>query len=93
MIYINDMPSYVNSSKIRLFADDAYLYRTIASIEDPIQLQDDLTSLQEWERLWDMEFHPKKCKQLTITNKTKPLDTTYTIHNENLEKVMPNIWE
>ena len=31
-----------------------------------------------------MEFHPKKCKVLTITNKKK---TFYLIHNEKLESV------
>jgi len=80
LIYINDMPAYVQSN-IRLFADDAYLYRTIANINDPLSLQDDLTSLQEWERLWDMEFHPQKCKHLPITS-------TYSIHNEELENVL-----
>ena len=34
-----------------------------------------------------MEFHPKKCKLLTITNKKKPVPTTYTIHDEKLQKV------
>ena len=34
-----------------------------------------------------MEFHPQKCKHLTITNKTKPIESTYSIHNEDLEKV------
>ena len=86
LIYINDMPPYVKS-KIRLFADDAYLYRVIDAIEDSTILQEDLNQLQEWERLWDMEFHPGKGKSLTITNKTKPIWSTYHIHNENLENV------
>ena len=34
-----------------------------------------------------MEFHPHKCKVLTITNKTKPLKISYNIHNVTLEKV------
>ncbi|XP_066924372.1 uncharacterized protein B0403.1-like [Clytia hemisphaerica] len=54
---------------------------------DPLILQEDLTALQEWETLSDMEFHPQKCKHLTITNKTKPIESVYSIHSENLEKV------
>ena len=34
-----------------------------------------------------MQFYPQKCKVLTITNKIKPIETSYTIHHENLEKV------
>ena len=86
LIYINNMPPYVRS-KIRLFADDAYLYRIIDSPNDVETLQDDLNQLQSWEKHWDMEFHPGKCKSLTITNKTKPLRSTYSIHNEQLENV------
>ena len=80
------MPPCVKS-KIRLFADDTYIYRVIDTIEDSATLQDDLNQLQEWERFWDMEFHPGKCKSLTITNKTKPIRSTYHIHNQNLENV------
>lgn len=86
LIYINDLPSYVNST-IRLFADDAYLYNIIDSVNDSLLLQSDLDNLQLWEKYWDMEFHPQKCKTLTITNKTKPITTTYSIHNEQLESV------
>ena len=34
-----------------------------------------------------MEFHPHKCQVLTITNKTKPLKTSYNFHNVTLEKI------
>ena len=47
--------------------------------------QEDLNSLQVWEKNNSMEFHPHKCKVLTITNKTKPLKTSYNIHNVTLE--------
>lgn len=86
LIYINDLPLCVDS-KIRLFADDAYLYRTISSPEDTVTLQNDLNNLQTWEELWSMEFHPGKCKLLRITNKTKPIYANYTIHNVILECV------
>ena len=80
------MPSVV-LSLLRLFADDAYLYRLINSLNDAKILQDDLNQLQSWENDFNMEFHPKKCKVLTITNKTKPIKTSYKIHNETLENV------
>ena len=72
LVYINDLPSCVKS-KIRLFADDAYLYRVIDSPIDSEILQSDLDELQKWEKQWSMEFHPDKCD--------------YTIHNQPLELV------
>ena len=86
LVYINDMPSVV-LSLLRLFADDAYLYRVIKSNHDAFILQQDLDRLQAWEKDFNMEFHPKKCKVLSVTNKTKPLKTSYKIHNETLESV------
>ena len=86
LVYINDLPSCVQS-KIRLFADDAYLYRVIGSPIDSEILQSDLDELQKWEKQWSMEFHPDKCKVLRVTNKTKPSKGDYTIHNHPLELV------
>ena len=86
LIYINDLPSCVQS-QVRLFADDAYLYRTIVTQNDTVILQNDLNELQNWEKRWSMEFHPHKCKLLRITNKTKPILNTYTIHGQKLESV------
>jgi len=42
--YMNDIPSTVKS-KIRLYADDILLYRTIHTDEDRLALQEDLNAL------------------------------------------------
>ena len=86
LVYINDLPQCVKS-KIRLFADDAYMYCTINTVKDTADLQNDLYELQAWEKKWSMEFHPDKCKVLCITNKTKPCIGNYTIHDKSLERV------
>ena len=86
LIYINDMPSKVKS-RIALFADDAYLYRSIKSPEDTKQLQNDLNELVTWENDWSMSFHPDKCFVLRITNKHKIIDSTYEIHGKQLKLV------
>ena len=41
LVYINDMPMTVESN-IALFADDAYLYKTVKSQQDTISLQNDI---------------------------------------------------
>lgn len=66
LMFINDLPECANSS-VRLFADDAVLYRKINSTADCNILQSDLNNMSEWEDTWQMAFHPQKCKVLHIT--------------------------
>ena len=54
--YINDLPSSTLSN-MRLYADDALVYRSINSPEDSIILQQDLISLSNWSRKWLMYKH------------------------------------
>ena len=49
LCYINDLPSCIHSS-IRLYADDALVYRSINSHEDSEILQQNLISLSNWSR-------------------------------------------
>ncbi len=44
LVYINDMPDTVKS-KIALFADDAYLHKSIKSEDDIAALQNDIDQL------------------------------------------------
>ena len=85
LVYINDISKgLTEGTKIRLFADDSLLYRTIKSPNDSAILQKDLNTLQNWEKKWKMEFHPGKCQLLRVTNKIKPIISTYTIHDTPL---------
>ena len=57
------------------------------AVNDSKILQKDLDTLQHWEKLWKMEFHPGKCNLLRITNKISPINFTYNIHNVPLSQV------
>ena len=46
LIYINDMPEYVQA-KTRLFADDSIVYRDVSTTEHCESLQADLAGLQQ----------------------------------------------
>ena len=82
LIYINDISKgLTEGTKIRLFADDSLLYRSIKTPNDSAILQKDLDTLQLWEKKWKMEFHPGKCQLLRVTNKISPIISNYTIHN------------
>lgn len=86
LVYINDLPDCV-SSHTRLFADDTIIYRHIRSEKDSQVLQNDLLKLQEWEKLWQMEFHPGKCQVLRFTRRRKPISYNYYLHGLELEVV------
>ena len=87
LLFINDLPEVISTgSTVRPFADDCVLYRRIRSTEDTNALQDDLNSLQNWDRDWLMEFHPEKSKVLHISNKRNPLKYNYNIHGHILEE-------
>ena len=86
LIYINDQPTVCKSSKAHLFADDTLLYRHIANNGDSTKLQEDLTTLEDWESKWQMSFHPEKCTVLRITtNKRYRRETNYFLHGQRLQ--------
>ena len=84
LTYINDLPSYVNST-VRLFADDCVVYRKIAIPQDCQALQTDLTNLCTWEDKWQMEFNPAKCFSVHFTRSRKPQKTIYSLRGTNLQ--------
>ena len=74
-------------SQLKLYADDALLYRSIHTIADMHILQKDLNALHHWASVWLMAFNPSKCEFLQITNKIFPLCTHYHIDNTTLKQV------
>ena len=60
-------------------------YHPITNQQDSNALQEDLDSLQQWESDWLMHVHPQKCQIMHITNKRNIIQSTYTIHNHNLQ--------
>jgi hypothetical protein len=87
LIYINQLPSSVTKSNVRLFADDKAIYLTVNSLADCASLQQDLDKLQEWEQEWDMEFNPSKCQVLHITRNRNVIEHGYFLHGQALESV------
>ena len=53
LLYINDLPEKM-LSQIRLFADDTAVFLTVNNPNDSKTLQNDIDSVQTWERTLDM---------------------------------------
>ena len=63
LLFINYLPTVVDTGMtVRLFADDCLIYRTIRTIQNQIQFQQDLDSLSKWGNLWGMQFNAKNVK-------------------------------
>ena len=86
LTYINDLPLYVKSN-VRLFADDTVMYLAVKSVDDCVQLQQDLHGLEKWESDWNMEFNIAKCNVLRVTRRHTPLIYNYKIHGHYLNVV------
>ena len=66
LIFIIDLPDNIRSS-VRLFAHVCVLYRNIHSLQDCLTLQEDLTSLGQWEADWQTKFNVVKCHSMRVT--------------------------
>ena len=85
VLYINDICD-VCTSFMKLYADDAKLYRNIKSRQDVLSLQNDLNALFLWSKIWRMNFNIAKCKFMSICRKVK-IDFDYSIDNNILSRV------
>ena len=66
LIYINDLPLYLRSSKCYLFVDDTKVFNRINQQEDTIRLQLDLDFLSLWSHDTDLIFNTIKSNYLSF---------------------------
>ena len=70
LVYVNDIAENLSAdTSLPLYADDAKCSRVINDLNDSYTLQNDLTALHDWSKLWEMHFNLRKCKQLRVTKK------------------------
>ena len=68
LLFINDIHENLDSI-LRLFADDAILYRSIKTMNDSDILQNDIDKLVSWSKTWQMQFNVTKCHTIRISRK------------------------
>ena len=78
-------------SSVRLLVDDCVLHKNIHSLQDCLTLQEDLTSLGQWEADWQMKFNVAKCHSMRVTQHQhhKQILFDCSLHNQTLENVQP----
>jgi len=86
LFYINDI-AYGLKSTVRLFADDTMAYLTVKNAQDAEEFQRDLDKLVEWEKAWQMEFHPDNYEIISITTKRNLTKYLYTLHGRLLKHI------
>ena len=90
LIYIDDV-SRINLStgaELILYADDILLYKRIKTLEDYIELQQDIDLLFHWAQNNSMAFNMSKCKYMIVSRKHNPsLPPTLCLGNTPLERV------
>ena len=73
------------TSTVRLFADDCVMYKSVKSVRDCQELQQDLIQLQAWQERWLLRFNPRKCNIMRATHATKKkIEFPYTLDDTPL---------
>lgn len=85
-LYINDLCHQLKCNYL-LFADDLKLYKTITTLDDSIELQNDLNALHFWCVENDIKLNIDKCKFIAFNNKSTMFDVDYHINHQVLEMV------
>ena len=88
LIFINDLLDNIRSS-VPLLANDCVLYSNKHSLQDCLILQEDLTSLGQWEDDWQLKFNVAKCHSMRVTRHQhhKQILFDYSPHNQTLKNV------
>jgi retron-type reverse transcriptase len=60
-IFINDLPDKIKN-ECRLYAENSKLIGVIERVEDAIEIQKDIDSMQNWAKTWQKSFNYDKCK-------------------------------
>ena len=72
-LYINDLPSVVQSAECIMFADDIKLFYRVKDVPDCSLLQSDVDSPCRWSADWQLKLNPSKCLAFTMTLRTSPV--------------------
>ena len=87
IIFINDLSSFVRSSQLLKYANDAKLYLIISKLEDTIMLQSNLDIFHEWSIKNGLLINFEQSKLITFSRGTRMFEVDYSIDSRVLERV------
>ena len=82
IIFINDLPDNLQN-EVYMFADDTKVFSLVNNLDDAMNLQNDLTELENWSRNWLLSFNASKCKVLHLGKEKSGF--RYQLNNTILE--------
>ena len=72
LLYVNDLPLYIDSSYLDMYADDSTLHTSANSFNDlQVNLQNNVYNIENWCNENGMRLNPKKCKSMVIGSRQK----------------------
>ena len=86
LLFINDISSVIEFSKILLYADDVKLFKSYTSTEERCLLQTDLNNLVAWCDRNDLPLNLNKCKTMCFSRRSVH-PSSYVIKHHILEQV------
>ena len=84
VLYINDLPSYLQSTNALLFADDTMVSKVI-TFSDCSALQKDLIYLSEWCISSKLSFNANKCSLIRFSTNSTPFEIDYLLCGSQLK--------
>ena len=84
LIFINDLDDELTSNVLK-FADDTKIYHPVNSEIEGGSLQQDLVTVSNWAKKWQMEFNVSKCKTMHFGKKN--FGYKYSMNGHALEEV------
>ena len=74
VLFINDLPlGLTPGTELALYADDTKIWRRVVTESDHDALQADINYLYNWSIENKMNFHPQKCKVVSVAIRPPPL--------------------
>lgn len=84
--YLIDINHCFKNAKYLMFADDKKVYLNINNIDDCKRLQADLNNLALYYQKNNITVNIGKCSQISFTRKKYPIQYTYKINNQTINK-------
>ena len=84
LIFINDIPTLVQSISVLLYADDTKCYYPLAHVSDSLILQHDLNFLSLW-RESSISFNNVKSFLVQFALNSSPLPSSYCIDGQSID--------